>query len=576
MLLNTCHLGGCCDTVLPKVDDGGRAHSIDPEDGLGRKNLFGRADLATVYRRARSLIVKHGIFRMVQVEQDGDGTKRIIICNLWRIDCLLGGNIKTHEFSLADESWGEVSALDYWPDVPLFPIQQSQSLDWWRDVAKRAIWKVLIASGYSDLPRHLTESPRLDMSPSKMAYILIMKYVGKVTGQSRKGKITWREGFLKPKIMMAGARALRAAIFGHLLDAGVLSAMLAIEYRLVTLRGYLQFARHRDALLRVSTERRNLLPLLPEISRGYWGREDLFSHKLWVRGGRKRTLVDYPRFGSSRDTNRFSSFESRGAFRWLCKAQLTVVRSWVSAGRGRKHVTVLENLAKANINVRIPAIAWCHLVEFRYRVELLGVGEPVQRLYRAFASHCAVLWNERGFAAVKRWLLSVRLSDMADWMAAEGVAQGQPDKNATWTSLQRRSADWHERVALENIERSTETNQSWESLVMDLDVDGVTLAPLNSTKEIILEGHRLHHCVGGYDRECLSGLYRVYTMIEPDGTRSTIGLRLDQGKRWTIDQHRGKYNGGVSEVARNAGEHLLGLYQQAFVASTKNRCCHTG
>lgn len=553
----------------------------------GRKNLFGRADLAATYRRACDLIVRHRVFRMVQVEHGEDGAKRIIICNLWRIDRQPDGGVKTLEFLLNEERWVETSAFDYWPDVPFFPIKQTQSLEWWREVATQAIWKALVVAGYHALPQHLSQvvweadavskimpdSPRPDMAPSKMAYILIQKYIGKQIGYTKEGKPKWVNGFLKPKTMMAGARALRAAIFDHLLDADVLSALLAIDYKkLITLKYYLGFARHRDGLLRVSREHRNLLPLLPEIDRAYWNRKDLFSRKLWVRDGRKRTLVDYRKFMTIKSSsNRFASFDSRGAFRWLCKAQLTVVRHWVSAW-SFKNLTVLENIAKANINVHIPAIAWRHMVTYRQQLDRIGVCEPVQRLYRLYASHCAALWKDRGFTAVKEWLRSetgANLGDLADWLAAEGLAQGQPDRNATWASLQRRCADWHERVALENIERSMDRNLTWESLVPELEVDGVKLTPLNSTEEIALEGYRQHHCVGGYDLQCAAGQYRVYTVVEPDGTRSTLGLWLPSGKggRWLIDQHRGKYNGGISDVARAAGEHLLRLYQDAYRAN---------
>ncbi|MCW5239069.1 hypothetical protein D5047_23795 (plasmid) [Verminephrobacter eiseniae] len=215
---------------------------------------------------------------------------------------------------------------------------------------------------------------------------------------------------------------MRAAIFDHVLDAQVLSAILGINYKVVTLCDYLRYAQHREALLRVSQERRNLLPLLPEIENVYWSRKDLFSRKLWVLDGRKRTIVDYVRFNTAK--NPFHSFESRAAFRWLCKAQLTVVRRWVLEEGGCKDIVVLENLAQANISVHIPAIAWCHLVDMRPRIMQLGVGEVAQRLYRAFAVHCANLWKERGFAAVKLWLRSEQadLGDVADWLIAEGGA----------------------------------------------------------------------------------------------------------------------------------------------------------
>lgn len=550
-----------------------------------RKNLFGRPDLAAVYYKARDFIVENGIFRMVAVSELGDGTKSIVICNLWRIDRYPDGTAKTLEFLLNEQRWVEVTTLEYWPNVPFFPVHKTQSLAWWRDIARAAIWKALMAAGYGELPKSLTpfpdvstyedyetivdkmrssdsSLPRPEMPPQKMAYALIGRYLGKKTKYDEaKSEYLWSTGFLKPEVMVAGARALRAAIFEHLSDKELLSAILAIEYKIVTLRDYLSYAWHAAVVRRVAQERRNLLPLLPQVSSTYWHRKDLFSRKLWVRDGRRNTVVDYSRFSVS-ETKPFSSFASRSAFRWLCKAQLTVIRAWSLS----KSVTVLENLAQANISVRIPAVAWSHLMDPHHRIEQLGVGVVAQRLYRAFAVHCAAIWKEQGFAALKLWLRSSQQADfgiMADWLVAEGLRHGFPNRQSTWGSLLRACDDWHERVAIENVERSVAQNLTWESLVPEKAIDDIVVTPLNSSREVALEGYRQHHCVGGYAQDCASGYYRIYTVVEPDGTRSTLGLWLESGDKWSIEQHRGKFNGAISPPARSAGEELLRLYQKA-------------
>lgn len=531
-----------------------------------RKNLFGRPDLADVYRRARNLLVEHGVFRMARVTTDGDGASSLVICNVWRIDRSKHGDVKTFEFDFTTEKWQEVSTHAYWPDVPLYPIRMAQSLDWWRDVVRRVVWKALMAAGYGALPGFVSEpdSGKKEMTPDRMAYILIQHYIGTVTGRTKAGTNKWKKGFLKPKVMTAGARALRASIFDHVLDADLLSAILAIDYKLITLRDYLAYAVHRDAVLRVARERRNLLPLLPVISKEYWRRKDMFSRKLWVKDGRKRTLVDYSRFG--RDHHVFQSCDSRAAWRWLTNAQLTVVRRW--AGAGRKNVTVLENLGRANINAKIPAIAWSYIMTASSgnRVMRLGVSECAQRLYRAFAHHCAVMWKERGFGALQAWLKPDPgdLGDIADWLVAEGIAQGFPGKHATWDSLKRRSDDWHERIAIEKMaKRSAYENASWDSLLPETIIEDVICTPLNTVRDVNLEGYRQHHCVGSYAQDCLRGDYRVYSIIEPDGTRSTLGLWLDNRGRWSVEQHRGKHNGTVSIEAARVGRELVNRYQHA-------------
>jgi hypothetical protein len=549
-----------------------------------RRNLFGRPDLADTYRRARDRIVELGIFRVARVEHLPDGARQVDICNLWRITRHAAGNVSTFERSIETGEWIAADSLRYWPSVPIAPVSITADLGWWRDVARQAIWKVLIGCGYSQLPKHLSEvewdeervgvlragSPKPDMSPNKMAYRLIGRYIGRGApgqGYGRPGAdtATWRPGVLRPELMLAGARALRAAVFEHLLDKEIISGMLAARFASVTLSDYLRHARDRDAFLRVAREHRNLLPLMAEISPAYWQRKDLFSRGMWVRDGRKRTVVDYKRFGAT-EFARFTSFESKAAFRWLLKAPLTVVRTWGASG-GDRNPTPLENIARADITVHVPAIVWCHIIRSEYDCRPLGVRDPVRKLYRAFVSHCAMVWKRDGFAALKAWLRTdeAAFGDIVDWLAAEGVVAGYPDKHATWESLRRRSAEWHERVSLRSIDQVDD--RAWLSLVPQTIFDGITVTPLSTARDLALDGWRQHHCVATYVSHCVDGTYRVYSIVEPDGTSSTAGLWLTDQDGWTLQQHRGKYNGSVSVEASAAAKHLVLAYRAAFRAS---------
>ncbi|MEX3606638.1 MAG: hypothetical protein VB142_11420 [Burkholderia sp.] len=98
--------------------------------------------------------------------------------------------------------------------------------------------------------------------------------------------------------------------------------MLAIDYRDSAFLRYLRYARLRPALVKVATEHRNLLPLLsPGITPEQWGRDDLFSRKLWVRDGRKSAHTRPPprqaceRAGDSMAAERahYQSFEVAAA-----------------------------------------------------------------------------------------------------------------------------------------------------------------------------------------------------------------------------------------------------------------------
>lgn len=540
--------------------------ALPPHDpALLRPNLFGRPDLAAVYRQAQALVVHHNLFRIVNVERRDDGVSRLIICHLWAVERSPEGQISAFEYDLISAQWVPASELDYWPDIPLFPIQKAQSLDWWRKLAERVLWKVLLAAGYTDLTfRTLPDGVGSEMSRKGMANRFLRHYLGFSDGMTKSGKPKWRNGFLKPKVMVAGAKALRAGIFEHVLDRELVSVALSINYTLTTLRDYLRYAFHRTDVLRIAQERRNMLPILPWIATTHWHRRDLFSRALWVKADGSPVFADSPNFPFAPSIH-FRAFDSFAAFRWLCKAKLTVVRRWASC----RNPDVLENLAAASIQVSIPAIAWCHIVSIAERPQLarLGVGEPAQRLYRAFARHCATLWATKGFSVLRDWLKRNphAIADVADWLVAEGVDQGFPDKHSTWESMQRRCADWHRRVALSKLRLRDDENDTWESLLGEEIADGVTFTPLVSTHEVAVEGYSQKHCVAVYAPYCVKGAYRVFAAVDSLGARSTLGLMLDRSGCWVVEQHRGPYNDPVSPEVRRAGENIAARYQDAHI-----------
>lgn len=563
-----------------------------------RRNAFGRADLAEVYRKAKDLLIKHKLFRIAQYEELGD-TRRLTISNLWRIERLSDASIRTLEFCLNTGVWQEVSTLDHWPEMPFYPIKNTQSLDWWRSIARQAIWRTLVAVGYFNLPRFHTElsvweydqngdpippsAPKKEMTPSRMAYLLIERYIGRQGAYNKKRKsYNWKPGRLDPESMKAGARALRAAFFQHFLDREVLSAMLTIDYRDSSFLRYLRYARLRQPLVKVASERRNLLPLLPGINPEQWGRDDLFSRKLWVRDGRKSTMLDRRplRLAKEQGVQRgirwqqqshYQSFEVAAAWRWLSKASSVIVREWA----WKKNNTIVANLALANVSVKAPVYAYVQVVREAHRLDRYGVSSCIQQLLRLFLAHCAKLWKEMGYTEVRLWLRDnsqSRLTVMLDYLDAEGFEQGYPDKHSTWAALLRRSDDWHRRVAIERMEQELNGLKllEWASLVPETVIDEIVLTPLNDSRALAVEGYAMHHCVGQFAGLCHRGKYRVYSVNEPDGNRSTLGFEV-RGRTVIWDQHMSKFNGPVSPAAHQAGRQLVAIYQLALETAKSKR-----
>lgn len=571
---------------------------LELEESKVQRRSFGREDLDQVYRKTKDLLVTLNVFRIAQYAEENE-VNTLIICNLWKIERLADRSVKYYNFDIKNGSWVEDELLEYWPEVPFYPIRQTQSLSWWRNVIRRAIWKVMIAAGYQDLPRVINEfSPfvvtdgvhgpvpgeKKEMLPKTMADIIFAKYLGKQNGWNKKRKeYKWKDGILTSSSMMSGARALRAAFFQHILDNEVLSAMLCIDYKNVSFIGYLRFALYRNGLLKVSKEHRNLLPILPKINPRAWGRDDLFSRKLWVKDGRKTTALERKGVKVTKEKGSgiypwsenipLVAFEHQTAWRWLSKASSVIVSEW-----NVSKTILVTNIALANISVKAPVYAYVCLLRKSSQFNCYGVSPAMQCIVRCFINHCAKMWKEKGFKETRHWLKrghdasENHFSNIFDYLDAEGFALGYPNKHTTWASLSRHSEDWHNRIAIENMERELSGIKiiKWSSLIKETEFDGVTFTPLENSKDLAVEGYQMHHCVRQYAGYCQSGKYRVFSVVDAEGIRSTLGLSI-KGSKVVIDQHMGKYNGEITQSARNAGLKILSLYDAAMKMKTKER-----
>jgi hypothetical protein len=61
------------------------------------------------------------------------------------------------------------------------------------------------------------------------------------------------------------------------------------------------------------------------------------------------------------------------------------------------------------------------------------------------------------------------------------------------------------------------------------------IEPLVTVYDVILEGERMHHCVGGYVRHALKGRVALYRVLRPQ--RATLSL-VWRRRRWRIDEFR--------------------------------------
>lgn len=541
------------------------SNGIEILEAKGKKTIFGDPRLDAMYRRTKQYAVDSGIFRICRMEDSDEGFKRLIICNLWRIDRFPDGRVSAFSRDLATDPWTEDRDLSGWPYVPLWPVKFTRSLVWWKDIVRMSLSKALDTAGYAEIDRDkshpLNDKIFLVRDAVMRSYLPRQKPGADVSCEDR--------AFLDPKGCEAGARSLRAAFYEHIAEKDLLGAAWALDYRYGTLTDYLTLALRADEVRRISRESRNLLPLMASIRPEHWTRTDLFSRKIWVRDGRKTTMVDRTPF-----SDKTCSFDTPSGWRWIANAKMSVVAEWINGGGGpsRADTDIIEIFAHANIGTTVPSHVWRRLLrEHRYFFRTPNNRDQIGRIFRAFVLESERIWKTHGFRALMTWIRNeIRLQSIADWFNREGSEAGLPNKNAGWRSIERATHNWHERQAIQYVAARGE-DIAWKSLLGDMDIDGVTCSPLSSRHALLKEGYVQHHCVGSYDNRCIEGIYRVFSLEDRKGNRSTLGIALSPDRRWIVDQHYGKYNGVISDEAKKAGEEISLRYTESYRAYLKAR-----
>ena len=333
--------------------------------------------------------------------------------------------------------------------------------------------------------------------------------------------------------------AIRKGLWKHFLDRDLMSVLCTKNYGMpISLHSYIRAIDQADQLFRLARESRNFLPMLNVIPVNMWLRDDLLKDD---------TLRECPALAGL----------SNSALRWLRRAPCGVLCKLYYHKAFPQTIEVLSGL---NFGRKVPVIVQRRIVQRCWPLE--GFEEvPVQviRIFRLFTGHCLEIWDNKGWKAMKRFLLQRRvLHSVLDWFWSEGLERGLPDKNSTWASVVRNSGHWHEQFRPEGINLATLPLVTWDSPLLETTINDIVVRPLNSNHALIEEGQIMRHCVSSYVPQCRLKGYRVFSLTEPDGTRSTLGL-MPGRKGWQIDQHYGVGNGSVSVGAIKAAGKILRL-----------------
>lgn len=575
-----------------------------------KKPLFGRQDLADVYYKTKEIIFNKQLFRICTFTEN-KGRQNLTICNLWRLTKLPDGDIRIYEFNLRTEQWkpASLTSLKEWPSIPIFSIRKNQT-GWWANLIRAATNKALSAAGYDELPYCLTPYieaewseeqqdyiypekavlPPPECTPFKMKEALMTRFLGRTksveTGHDLDNDPVyddvWTPGKLSQKSMVSGVKSLTSIFYQHFYDKAVISAALTIDFHGCSLKNYLRYYQYREGLLKVAREHHNLLPLLPLIHPRAWSQDNLFSRKTWVKTGKAKVAIELlpikirknEKWNDKQDTHAFRALSSPAAWRWLMQASPVFINKWIKQAQHTRYSAILIQhfaLACSQITAKIPVIALTELIKplisyhlSRGRFNGLDFHPQLPRFIQIYLIHCTHLWTTAGYKACKSWCQEFHFGDCLDYLYQEGFAAGYPHKNTTITSLERASKEWHDRIALQEIDGLN--NYSWDALIDTVTINGVTFQALTDHRSVAMEGMEMRHCVRSYACYCYDGRYQVYSVKDEQAERSTLGLTIDpENNTVAIEQHQGKFNTfPVSDAAKQAAVQFVRLYQQAL------------
>lgn len=141
-------------------------------------------------------------------------------------------------------------------------------------------------------------------------------------------------------------------------------------------------------------------------------------------------------------------------------------------------------------------------------------------------------------------LLTETVEDVADYVRTCAT----PLTGATWSSLSRRSEQWHQQIQEAEQAKLTAT---WDTRLGVYTAGEYLALELDSAKALFEEGMVMHHCVKNpvYIDDCVTGHTRIFS-LRKDGERCvTVELQRETDTTWTVGQVRGKYN----DIPDNAG-----------------------
>lgn len=589
------------------------------------RRLKGDEKLVMLYMLIEQRLIDRKVGRLCQVEVLETHTD-IVVCNLWRIRRFPDGHVEvaTYQWPVNDyvtQAPGEPIPRVF--IIPFWPIFRSHSLAWWADIITQAVWHTFEqACAALKMPSTTTRKRKSGLAIGFVGHLIIRRQVGKweftgywdnqkpdykkrrdrisanprnTSDPQRTGNEIHRAGVYTHESMKAGARALRAAIFEHLLYRPVFSGMMAVDFMNVSLIDYLTIVTQPDIMagfIRVTVENRNLLPLMPLIPVREWPRADLFGRAHWVKPlddqHAQATPFELPpnspdhsrwhHLGNNVNLDWALSCTSRANWRFLNTLPNKLVLQWM---RGGCNDTVLRIWREGGLTPKTSPIV-ANAIQARFNP---GNGDeaaldPRIRAVRLLINAAHKVRKREGVAGLDGWLYgrggyvdtpdeverpTAQLDHVADYLRVVGYAAGQPDQHQTWETLQVLSNDWHirqriERQGLTDKDKASLSKIRWACSVTTHEVDGYAFTAILDGLGLVMEGLEQDHCVDTYVMEGKRGTHRFWKMAHTErAERLTLSIVMVNGHA-LLDQCYRLRNRLPSKAARHAAIQFVEHY----------------
>lgn len=480
---------------------------------------------------------------LFRTELTPDGRTTVVVCETWHLTKEVDSpriEVQVRDFTAS----GEWPLCRGW--VPAFPLLPA--------TPKRAAWRLVLGWALQSFADTFEQEGAEDRDVLRRArqheLFRLMR------GAFVSAKLAQLERRLGAERINSLSETLSKVVWKHLVDARFLRVVAyARMLRPVTLQHYCEMAEHWKVLARAYEQDRYMLPLCHIVRFDEYERGRPFSVARWTKQG-----VHMSRDGPVR-------LSSPAAYRVLVAMHPAIVRAWaeISWRRGT-FATLFALLADVRQDGPIPQpVLWSLVGALGGASVCWAFEQPIllrlERVVRQYVRECRKRKALPEFRTYRRAAETLDLRSVLDWCVNGGRHARELGKDATWSSIERRSRLWHGRI-WQAPDKQAEL--SWSSALGSCEISGVRVIPLTTSRALWEEGRAMQHCVVTYANKCAMGGYRIFALVG-ETERVTLGI-IEVAGRWRVDQARIAANGSVSEYMKAVAGTVARAYRGGTAA----------